>query len=124
LLKYSGSAKFSKTTDGLYYREELEQTEPPTTTPLKGFREYFYGAENENLVIMHATAGVTGANFMTLQFGSTNTGVVTSHSCHLCSADRYEGSFRFLLPETFEITYRVTGPKKDYTMVSRYSRLP
>lgn len=41
---------------------------------------------------------------------------------HLCINDEYRTKYRFELPTTFSIQHRVRGPKKDYTMDTKYWR--
>lgn len=45
---------------------------------------------------------------------------------HLCGRDLYEGGVQ--VPRapapSWDLTWRVTGPEKDYTMHTRYTRLP
>lgn len=41
---------------------------------------------------------------------------------HRCSADLYEGRFRAEGPCAWEARWRVTGPRKDYALVTRYRR--
>ncbi len=41
---------------------------------------------------------------------------------HLCVNDEYRTIYRFGLPTTFSIQHRVRGPKKDYTMDTKYWR--
>lgn len=40
---------------------------------------------------------------------------------HLCGSDLYSGDYAFF-EERFEITQTVKGPKKDYTVLSIYSK--
>jgi hypothetical protein len=43
---------------------------------------------------------------------------------HVCGADRYDGEYRLRDPDTLEVTWRVTGPRKDVEIVTRYRREP
>jgi hypothetical protein len=41
---------------------------------------------------------------------------------HRCDPDLYEGQFRAEGPWAWEATWRVAGPRKDFTLVTRYRR--
>lgn len=44
------------------------------------------------------------------------------HCTHLCGADRYDGEFAALGPDTLRVVWRVAGPRKDLTLDSTYRR--
>ena len=44
------------------------------------------------------------------------------HCTHLCGADRYRGEFLVLGADVLAVRWEVTGPRKDYALVSRYRR--
>ena len=48
-------------------------------------------------------------------------GIWCGAALHHCSPDNYEGRYRFL-PNVIEIDQKITGPKKDYSISTRYSR--
>jgi len=41
---------------------------------------------------------------------------------HPCGEDHYAGEIRVETPDTVVIAWRVVGPRKDQTIVSRYTR--
>lgn len=41
---------------------------------------------------------------------------------HLCGDDLYQGSYRFDLPNRWQVTWRVRGPRKHYDTVTVFSR--
>lgn len=43
---------------------------------------------------------------------------------HVCGADTYVGHFFFVDPTTWVEAWRVTGPRKRYASLTRYSALP
>jgi hypothetical protein len=45
-----------------------------------------------------------------------------SSDVHYCIADVYTGHYRFALPNRFEITMTVRGPRKNYTIDTVYTR--
>ena len=42
---------------------------------------------------------------------------------HWCDPDTYKGSYDFAKWPEFSVTWRVSGPRKDYTSVTIYHRL-
>jgi hypothetical protein len=42
---------------------------------------------------------------------------------HPCGEDHYEGEYRVLGDDAFEVVWRVRGPRKDQRILSRYRRL-
>ncbi|WP_246801156.1 DUF6314 family protein [Bradyrhizobium genosp. L] len=49
-------------------------------------------------------------------------GELAGEASHLCNLDTYRSSYRFLPDGTFIIRHVVSGPRKDYTMTTAYSR--
>jgi hypothetical protein len=41
---------------------------------------------------------------------------------HLCPPDLYEGRYRVLTPDTWTVTWRITGPRKRQVIGSRFTR--
>lgn len=41
---------------------------------------------------------------------------------HLCGRDDYAGRYDFALPDQWKLEWTVTGPAKNYRMITRYSR--
>jgi hypothetical protein len=48
----------------------------------------------------------------------------TGSAEHLCRADLYRSLYSFEADGRFTIRHRVTGPNKDYTVTTTYTRLP
>jgi uncharacterized protein DUF6314 len=44
------------------------------------------------------------------------------HPRHACPPDIYEGAFLALGPSAWRIEWKVTGPRKDYDLVTTYTR--
>ncbi|WP_420416853.1 DUF6314 family protein [Pacificispira sp.] len=47
----------------------------------------------------------------------------TAEDAHLCAPDRYLARFKTLGSDRFKLSWRVTGPRKNYAMVTDYRRL-
>jgi hypothetical protein len=42
---------------------------------------------------------------------------------HRCGGDRYDGAYRLTGPDTLEVDWRVTGPRKDLEISTTYRRI-
>ena len=49
--------------------------------------------------------------------------IATAGHTHLCGQDHYTAVYRVDLSGSWEVSYRVTGPKKEYRICTKYSRL-
>ena len=47
----------------------------------------------------------------------------TAEAVHHCGADLYQGMFRVLGPDEWIVEWAVSGPRKDYHMVTRHYRV-
>ena len=47
----------------------------------------------------------------------------TAEAVHHCGADLYQGMFRVLGPDEWIVEWAVSGPRKDYHMVTRHFRV-
>jgi hypothetical protein len=47
----------------------------------------------------------------------------TGEAVHHCGADLYQGTFRVLGPDEWIVEWAVSGPRKDYHMVTRHFRV-
>jgi len=54
---------------------------------------------------------------------STRAGGLSGDAAHLCSLDDYRSTYTFLPDGKFVIRHVVSGPRKDYTMITTYSRI-
>ena len=48
----------------------------------------------------------------------------TATAVHHCGADLYQGTFQVLGPDEWIVEWAVSGPRKDYHMVTRHYRVP
>lgn len=43
-------------------------------------------------------------------------------AAHLCGDDTYYGEYKFYFPDRWQVVWTVSGPRKDYTSTTLYSR--
>ena len=54
--------------------------------------------------------------------GSMTGGIRRVTASHDCAPDRYEGRYRLLTANSWSLAWRIEGPRKAMTIVSRYRR--
>ena len=59
-----------------------------------------------------------------LQFYSDQTAnkALKAAGIHYCARDVYKAHYLFTNPQQFQLTYQVTGPRKDYTMETTFHK--
>lgn len=82
------------------------------------FRTYEYRMTSDGFDIYFSDGATKGDLF--LSFAFTQASVLTSH--HLCIKDHYNATFEFLSDDDFELSFSVVGPKKDYSIQTRFTR--
>lgn len=126
--KIDGSASFSQCrlgADTMYYRED------GFLTPYKGeklmvYREYFfcYEPKEQQIAVYFCEDQKPCQLLHTLHFLPyvKRSEAVIATSWHMSKNDTYEGSYEFKDRNSFKLTYTITGPEKDYTMITNFKR--
>lgn len=104
-IEAEGNASFTKMSDGLKYTDNIK-----LASNIDSFQEYFYKLEDRKLRVNF----VDGSLFYEL--GSDG------YTSHRCKEDIYNVEYIFY-PDSFSLTYFVSGPEKDYNMTTKYKRL-
>ena len=60
--------------------------------------------------------------FHVISLSASEAGALSGAASHLCNLDRYQSSYTFRDDGSFVIRHVVSGPRKDYTMVTTYDR--
>lgn len=108
--RFEGRAWFRPDGGGLCYREEgrLSLAGGPDMTAM---REYRWRAEAGRIVVDHADGRV---------FHAFDPAVPVAR--HVCDPDDYRVRYDFSGWPDWQAEWIVSGPRKDYSMISRYSR--
>jgi len=61
--------------------------------------------------------------FHEISLSASSGGGLSGHARHLCLPDEYQSAYTFMLDGTFVVRHVVSGPRKDYTMMTTYTRL-
>ncbi|MEE8505068.1 MAG: DUF6314 family protein [Kiloniellales bacterium] len=107
-----GAAVFTPEGDGLVYREA-------GVLDLAGYRGSVIQAYRYSFPAPHRAevAFRDGGLFHVLDLSAR-----TWAAEHVCAGDLYRGDFLVEGPDQWRVSWTVTGPRKDQTLISRYSR--
>lgn len=61
--------------------------------------------------------------FHEISLSASSGGALSGRAGHLCKRDDYQSAYMFLPDGTFVVRHVVSGPRKDYTMSTTYTRL-
>lgn len=117
--KMAGTATFkpcAENPDTLKYHERGQLT-TPSGIKFDVFRDYEYRFDQKSNAIDVLFSD--GRHFHTLIFGHC---LKEAQGHHLCIKDNYNARYQFIDPETFELSYQVIGPKKDYSITSQFTK--
>lgn len=108
--RFEGHARFVREGDILRYREEglLSLGGGP---PMTAVREYLWRDAAGRIVVDHGDGRV---------FHDFDPAEPVAR--HLCGPDEYRVTYDFHGWPDWSAEWKVIGPRKDYTMISRYSR--
>lgn len=111
-LSGAGEAVFAETAEGLLYTEQLTLTLPNGATTL-ATRSYKWCAQGSEIEVFFEDG---------LPFHHFDPTVLNQECFHACDPDSYQGHYDFSRWPAWQVTWRVTGPRKDYRLISRYER--
>ncbi|REG82434.1 DUF6314 family protein [Marinomonas pollencensis] len=114
----SGEAHFHRHADNEQWLDFQEAMVLPGSEAHKpnAFRRYTYRMTEAGFDIYFSDGATDGALF--LSFAFTQASLLTSH--HLCIKDHYNAKFEFLSEQEFVLSFTVEGPKKDYSIHTRF----
>lgn len=116
----TGQARFSIKEGNdqcLDYKEAMVLPNSVDQKP-NAFRLYEYRMTASGFDIFFADGATNGELF--LSFAFTQASLLTCH--HLCIKDHYDAKFEFLSCDEFDLSFTVSGPNKDYTTHTRFTR--
>ena len=106
----------------LAYRETCQLTLSDGRV-LQAYRNYRYRFVDDLLEIHFDDGPDAGRLFVKLAFAQGTGRQAEAFDVHHCGDDTYRVVFRLDLPSAFETEIVVSGPRKNYRAVSRYSRI-
>jgi hypothetical protein len=115
----TGIAGFTRMETGqLKYREE-GRIRLPDGQAFDGHREYVYERSPDGFSVFFAEAPLR--LFHGIAIVREGDALVGSAG-HLCAADQYDSTYRFLADGAFVIEHLVKGPRKDYLSRTAFTR--
>ena len=108
--RFTGQAVFSPEGAGLRYRE-TGQLVLAGAAALQAERSYLWAAEGAQIVVRFAD----GRDFHRFD-------PAVAKAAHWCDPDDYTVRYDFASWPDWSSEWRVTGPRKDYVMISQYTR--
>lgn len=109
--RFEGTGTFAPSATGLAYTEQ-GQLRFAGLPPFKATRSYHYVADGAEIVVEFE-----GGRFFH-RFDPSR----ESDARHFCDPDTYDVRYVFDFPATWRAEWRVEGPRKDYRMVTTYTR--
>jgi hypothetical protein len=115
-----GKATFEKIDEkSLSYREEGRlQTEKSF---VDFYRNYIYILRENVLDVIHGEGPQQGQLYQSYQMAHDCASLIPI-SNHFCDPDTYEAQYQLTDKNTFDLVTKVTGPKKGYTISTRFTR--
>ncbi len=112
--KMNGTATFiKKSPTTLFYNETglLKLNDGPV---FESYRNYIYEWKNKKITAFFED----GRFFHELEFETD----VDAKAHHECGLDLYRASYHFEKPTAFSLQWAVTGPKKDYMILTNFEK--
>ena len=117
---FSGQVTFSSAGSANLHLEEEGYLSLVEGRKIPASREWYWCLKGQNaLAISYDLEG--DRPYHHLQLNNSNS-IWTGTAEHLCGDDLYVGDYR-LGPTAMEIRHKVTGPKKDYSIVATYRKI-
>ncbi|QPF92636.1 DUF6314 family protein [Bradyrhizobium commune] len=107
-------------TERLVYREQGDLT-LANGTALQAEREYIFASRDGGFEVFFKEN--PPRLFHVISLSASLRGEPSGSAGHLCNRDYYQSTYSFLADGRFVIRHVVSGPRKDYTMVTTYTRL-
>lgn len=115
----TGEATIASRCGGGFDYHETGRLVLPGGQVLDAERRYVFVADEVGLAVLFAEAPPRLFHRVALRRQGSN---LIGSATHLCGADRYDSRYAFRLGGGFIIEHCVSGPRKHYTMRTRYSR--
>nr|WP_255448227.1 MULTISPECIES: DUF6314 family protein [unclassified Bordetella] len=119
----TGVAHFTRVAADVLHYEETGTLTLREGQTLSCSRRYRFIARGDALVILFEDEPDRGRQFVSLGFVPADAHTLVAADTHLCGPDTYTVAYRLALPAGYETEISVQGPRKDYTALSRYTRL-
>lgn len=119
---YKGHAIFlGISKDKMTYREDGE-THFDDGTKIAGFKNFIYQINDSNLDIFFDDGIDKGQKYLSILLRDLDENSCAS-DIYLCGEDTYNCTYQIHDDNNFQITTKISGPKKDYLLKANYTRV-
>jgi hypothetical protein len=105
--------------ENLAYREQ-GRLKLQNGTELEAEREYVFCKRDRGFEVFFKET--PPRLFHAIELAASDDGALNGSADHLCSPDHYQSTYTFHPDGGFVIRHTVSGPRKDYTMITTYTR--
>lgn len=91
-----------------------------TGTELEAEREYVFHARCQGFDVLFKES--PPRLFHTIELAASDGGALSGSAGHLCNLDHYQSTYTFCADGGLIIRHVASGPRKDYTMTTTYTR--
>ena len=104
----------------LAYREQ-GRLKLQNGTELEAEREYLFRKRDRGFEVFFKETPLR--LFHAIELAASDGGGFSGSAGHLCNLDHYQSTYTFRGDGGFVIRHIVSGPRKDYTMITAYTRI-
>jgi hypothetical protein len=115
-----GLATFTPLDAGCLDYREQGRLKLQNGTELEAEREYVFRKRDRGFEVFFKET--PPRLFHTISLSASDDGALNGSADHLCSPDHYQSTYTFLADGGFVVRHVVSGPRKDYTMITTYTR--
>jgi hypothetical protein len=116
-----GIATFTPLNEGsLAYREQ-GHLKLLNGTELQAERDYIFSKDDQGFRVFFKED--PPRLFHAISLSAFSGGELSGSAGHLCNLDDYQSTYTFLADGRFVVRHVVSGPRKDYTMMTTYTRV-
>jgi len=90
-------------------------------TELEASREYVFRRTDRGFEVLFKETPLR--QFHAISLSASEAGALSGSASHLRNLDHYRSTYTFRSNGSFVIRHVVSGPRKDYTMVTAYTRI-
>jgi Family of unknown function (DUF6314) len=117
-----GIATFAPLDGGLLAYREQGSLKLANGTIVQAEREYVFSSSGRGFKVFFKED--PPRLFHEISLSASSEGELSGQARHMCQPDEYQSAYMFMPDGTFVVRHVVSGPRKDYTMITTYTRLP
>jgi hypothetical protein len=106
--------------ENLAYREQ-GRLKLQNGTELDAEREYIFRKRDRGFGVFFKET--PPRLFHAIELAASDDGALNGSAGHLCNLDHYQSTYAFRRDGGFVVRHVVSGPRKDYTMITTYARV-